>query len=179
MEYWKQLEDFPDYSVSDLGRVCRNQTGRITTNHDLGRGRGFFISLSRNGKQFERRLDRLVLITFVDIPSMYFHSKHKFEPPTPIHLDGNRYNNSIHNLAWRPRWFARRYHEQFVKGISDVYRVIDLTNGEEFESAIDAVCHHGILYEDLLLTRTYYTRPVPFIGHRFKLIPKYSYHKEF
>jgi len=71
---------------------------------------------------------------------------------TPINLDGDRSNNDVNNLMWRPRWFAVKYFQQFnsePKG----YRVPieDIKTGERFETSWEAATTYGLLDIDIVV----------------------------
>ncbi len=104
-EIWKLITDFPDYEVSDFGRVRsldRYWTTHKGTRVDLkGRvlkpgGRGFKnkylgVTLRKDNKAYNRYVHRLVLESFVG--------------PCPdgmesCHDDGNTLNNKLSNLRW-------------------------------------------------------------------------------
>lgn len=38
MEYWKNIEGYEDYSVSDLGNIKNNKTGEILKKHEHSKG---------------------------------------------------------------------------------------------------------------------------------------------
>lgn len=88
MEEWKQIEGFPEYDVSSLGRVRRG--GKILKGcpDKLGYMK---ISLSREGKITDGRIHRLVALAFLPNPE---------NKPTVNHKDWNTSNNSIENLEW-------------------------------------------------------------------------------
>lgn len=147
-EQWKTIEDFPDYLVSDHGRVANQKTGRI-------------LSLTRNQKgvlkvgliagrgQQQRAVRLLVAEAFVEGRSDIFD--------TPIQLDGNRDNARADNLMWRPRWFSYKYAHQFT--VSDpAYHnrpVRDVKTKESYSSIFEASIRHGILAEDIWKSTLY------------------------
>lgn len=89
-EIWKQIEDFPNYEVSNRGRVRNKKTGRLKTQR-LGRNERYIsVWLIHNGVEATRRVHRLVAEAFL--------GKH----PNLIvnHIDGDRTNNNVENLEW-------------------------------------------------------------------------------
>ncbi len=78
---------------------------------------------------------------------------------TPINLDGDRTNNRAINLAWRPLWFARKYHQQFLIGPQGFGRPVqNIDTGEVFKTTWDASILLGLLERELvvaILNRTY------------------------
>lgn len=96
-EVWNPLEDFPDYEISTHGRVrsYKSQRGRslkpriltISRQRDLP-----VVWLRRDSNTYLRRIDKLVLETFVG------------HPPTPKHGPARRNNIMadchVENLMW-------------------------------------------------------------------------------
>ncbi len=95
-EEWRQIPDFPAYSVSSLGRIRRDlgvrtsKAGKILRGHIRRTYQG--VNLSHNGKASVQSIHRLVALVFIG------------PPPTPQHQvahgDGDRTNNSLRNLRW-------------------------------------------------------------------------------
>lgn len=151
MEEWKQIREFPEYSVSNEGRIRNDRTSRILalTLNQLGIVQ---VGLTKQGKYYKRAVAPLVAHAFIP---------RKMGPfDTPINLDGDRTNNFVENLAWRPRWFAVKYHKQFKNPYlnRNALSVIDTKTGEIFTSEIDACIKYGLLLDDLrhaIHNRTY------------------------
>jgi NUMOD4 motif len=150
-EQWIPIELFPDYSVSDHGRIRADRSGRILV---LSKNQSGLVQvgLMRDGIQHHRSVPLLVAKAFIPQPSGPFD--------TPINLDGDRYNNHVHNLLWRPRWFAIKYNRQFrypsEQSISQP--VIDLKTNEVSKNSFDCATRYGLLEEDVvsaILYRTY------------------------
>ena len=79
---------------------------------------------------------------------------------TPINLDGDRHNNRVENLVWRPRWFAIKYNRQFRYPYPNpiTMPIVDLKSGEISENSLDCAKRYGLLEDDLVLSilnRTY------------------------
>ena len=140
-ERWVDVMDFPTYAVSNLGRVANNRSGRIMA---LARNLDgvIHVGMMRDGIQRKRSLARLVANHFLPQP---VHPCN-----TPMHLDGDRDNNSAENLVWRPEWFSAKYHEQFTKGDPLVDQQIrDVNTGRVYESSWHAANEHGLLDMDV------------------------------
>jgi hypothetical protein len=106
----------------------------------------------RDGIQFHRSVPLLVAKAFLDPESEPFD--------TPINLDGDRHNNRVENLVWRPRWFAIKYNRQFRYPYENPIhaRIIDLKTRELSENSFECACRYGLLEQDLVLSilnRTY------------------------
>jgi hypothetical protein len=147
MEDWVPILDFPGYSVSSLGRVRRDQTGRVLRPKVNQEGIAY-VGLMRDYDQRQRGLAKLVAYAFL-IP--------QFEAfDTPINLDGNRLNCAVDNLMWRPRWFAVKYHRQFKDddSISELLRgsLRSIDTGELFDTPMAAACRYGLLERDIVLS---------------------------
>lgn len=98
--FWP-IQGFPNYEVSDQGRVVNITTGRIMAITRQKTTDWYVVGLMRDGHQTVKGLARLVAEAFLEDP---------VEPNmSVIHRDGNRANNQVWNLAWRPRWFVVRY----------------------------------------------------------------------
>src|SRR5690606_21072092 len=100
-EEWKEIEGFPEYEVSSLGRVrsfwkrgCKPQiTDSPRVLKPVDNGKGYLqVGLYLGGKVYKQLIHRLVCEAF--------HG----EPPTPehevAHWDGDRSNNAVGNLRW-------------------------------------------------------------------------------
>lgn len=92
MERWKQIKDFPDYEVSDNGRVksLKNNSENIKTNVKRSDGH-FVVGLSRNGKYTTKLLHRLIAEAFIPNPDNLPFVRHLNDDPT---------DNRLENLAW-------------------------------------------------------------------------------
>ena len=79
---------------------------------------------------------------------------------TPINLDGDRHNNQVDNLVWRPRWFAIKYNQQFRYPYENPIEalIMDLKTYEISENSFECAKRYGLLEKDLvvsILSRTY------------------------
>lgn len=151
MQEWREIVGFSGYSVSDAGYVRNDNTGRImrTTMNTHGIET---VGLMQLGVQRKRSVSVLVADAFITTArSLRFN--------TPINLDGDRSNNRVTNLAWRPYHFARKYHQQFKFGPQGFTRPVQNIQTEEvFETSWDAAILLGLLERELvmsILNRTY------------------------
>ena len=94
-EYWSQVADFPDYQVSNLGRVRRityyrsTWKGRIRKSYPT---RGYrSMVLFRAGERFSIPVHVLVARAFIPNPLAL---------PEVNHKDLNKHNNAVSNLEW-------------------------------------------------------------------------------
>lgn len=151
-EHWTSIEHFPEYSVSDHGRIRADKSGRILSLSPNQYG-VVQVGMMRDGEQRHRSVPLLVAKAFLPQPPGPFD--------TPINLDSDRRNNHIENLAWRPRWFAIRYNQQFKyphDGYSIGEQIVDLKTGVVSENSFECAKQYGLLEKDLVLSilnRTY------------------------
>lgn len=150
METWREIRSFPGYSVSDLGRVRNDVTGRLMTLLQNQHG-VLQVGLTKNLTQHRRAVAKLVATAFLQEPPAEFD--------TPINLDGDRSHNVVENLMWRPRWFAVKYFQQFYENCCSFnYPIEDIKTGDVFETSWHAATTCGLLDREILvatLNRTY------------------------
>lgn len=90
---YKQIEEFPNYSISEEGRVINTKYNREITQYLNNQGY-FEVNLWKNGIGKNRSIHRLVALAF--IPNL----ENKKEVN---HKNSDRRNNSIDNLEWTSR----------------------------------------------------------------------------
>lgn len=147
IEQWKIIDWFTDYSVSNFGNVRNDKTGRIMSSSPNQFG-VLQVGLMKNGTQYHRSVPLLVAKAFLPIEPGPFD--------TPINLDGDRLNNHIDNLAWRPRWFAVKYNRQF-RYPSELHisrPIVDLKTGEISSNSLECAKRYGLLEEEVVLAIT-------------------------
>jgi hypothetical protein len=108
-EIFKDIEEFPNYQISNLGRVkalprkvkyLHGKTGNehfrltkekfLSTKNTTGHGY-FYVTISINGIGKSRYIHRLVALTFIPNPDNL---------PQVNHIDGVKTNNNLDNLEW-------------------------------------------------------------------------------
>jgi len=137
MELWKPIRTFPEYLISDHGRVV-NERGTVMRLMQNQYG-VMHVGLTKAGIQYKRAIAPLVAQEFLPPPP-----NEAFD--TPINLNGDRADNHCENLLWRPRWFAVKYHRQFfndVRGYQDPIEEVE--TGEQFETSWDAATRYGLI----------------------------------
>jgi hypothetical protein len=143
------ITEFPNYSVSDTGFVRNEDTGYVMTG--LRNQRGIVhVGLTRDRVLFKRSVSRLVAEAFIAIPAI--DTDGTFD--TPINLDGDRSNNHVDNLMWRPRWFAMKYRAQFEgKRKISLNRPIELIETKEvYSNSWHAATTLGLLDYEILMS---------------------------
>lgn len=151
VDEWVQIPVFPEYSVNRLGEVCRNSTGRILATKVNQYG-VVYVGLMLNNRQRQRSVALLVATTF--IPRAHAPMD------TPINLNGDRHDNRVENLAWRPRWYAVHYNRQFRHQYDNpiMVPIVDLETGTQYDDSWDCAISNGLLERDVVLSilnRTY------------------------
>jgi hypothetical protein len=158
-EEWREILEFPGYSVSNTGLVRNEDFGkdheiRMMTQHVNQRGIAN-VSFNRRGRQYKRSVAVLVAKAFITTArSLAFD--------TPINLDGDRLNNCVDNLAWRPRWHATEYFQQFRQPRQSIeHDVQEYKTEEVFESSWEAALRFGLLDFDIVqaIANATYARP--------------------
>ena len=150
-EHWKNIPHFPEYSVSNFGNVRTDKTGRILSVSPNQFG-VVQVGLMREGVQYHRSVPLLVAKAFLPIKPGPFD--------TPINLDGDRSNNHVDNLVWRPRWFAVKYNRQFRYPYYNRIDspIVDKKSGAISENSFECAKYYGLLEEEIviaILNKTY------------------------
>jgi hypothetical protein len=143
-EEWLVLHEFPDYAVSNQGRIMSVRTELIKT-PSLNQ-QGIPSVLLVEGKlQFRRAVALLVAEAWVHKEQRHFN--------TPINLNGDRRDNHPDNLVWRPRWFAIKYHQQFRPGYMPAINepIREVISRREFKNSLEASVTYGILDTEIFL----------------------------
>lgn len=90
-EIWKSIKDFPNYEVSNLGRVRNKNTNNILK-PALDKTTGYLkVNLWNNGTEKMHTIHRLVANAFIPNPEM---------KRVVNHLDCIKTNNRVENLVW-------------------------------------------------------------------------------
>jgi len=157
VEFGKVIEGFPNYEITNLGRVFNIKTGREmilspTMNGDLT------VGLVRHGHQHRFSVKCLVARAFVEGETKLFN--------TPILLDCDKHNLHAANIVWRPRWFAWKYTRQFNE-IHNWYffgPVVDMATMVQYQNYIVAAKTHGLLCIDIM--ESIYNQKLVFPTHQ-------------
>jgi len=119
-ENWKIIEDYPNYMVSDKGRVININRNKILKQHKTA---GYLrVSLSNKGKVRHLLVHRLVAMAFLGTPPDGYEVNHK---------DRDKLNNSVDNLEWCSRGrnmeHAHSLHWTFLSPEGEVVNVYNLS----------------------------------------------------
>lgn len=139
------IPGFPDYRVYSKGIVESLLTSRVLRPSVNPQGH-LKVNLMRDHEAFTRSVNQLVGRAFLPKPPRYDFTN-------IIHLDGDKTNCAVSNLAWRPRYFAVKYHNQFNTPIfkKSAMPIKDVKTGEVYETIQAAVKKHGLLFTDILV----------------------------
>jgi len=98
LEQWKQIEDYPQYEVSDKGRVrkliVKHSNHSYVYLHPQFRKKINsypYVELYKDSKRNRLAIHRLVALTFIPNPD---------NKPQINHIDGNKLNPNSNNLEW-------------------------------------------------------------------------------
>ena len=96
MEIWKIIENFPDYAVSDQGRVKSFKFGKEIILTSEKNNKGYLcVNLYKNKKPHPKKIHKLVLEAF--------KPNEDLNKTECNHKDGNKENNYVENLEWCTR----------------------------------------------------------------------------
>lgn len=109
-EVFKTISDFPDYEISNCGRI-KTKERKVRYTHSVTKKEHFrvtnerflkihdnkltgykFVQLYKDGKMYNKTIHRLVAKTFMPLSEM-LHG-------VVNHIDGNKHNNYYLNLEW-------------------------------------------------------------------------------
>lgn len=143
MAEWREIASFPGYSVSNTGLIRNDDTGRMLSRRVNQSGIAN-VGLTKNRVQYKRAVNLLVANALLTTrPHESF--------TTPINLDGDRLNNRVENLMWRPRWFASKYFDQFKKGSISFRNPLEESETHEcFNTSWEAAIKYGLLDMEIL-----------------------------
>lgn len=88
MEEYRKIEDFENYSISNLGNVKNDKTGRILKQYKKANG---YMQVQMGRKTIPQYVHRLVAKAF--IPNIY--NKEQVD-----HINGNKSDNRAENIRW-------------------------------------------------------------------------------
>lgn len=144
-EKWQVIEAFPRYSVSNYGYTRRDATGRIMA-YSRNQSGLVCVGLMKGSIQHHVSVPLMVARAFIPRTLSAFD--------TPINKDGNRWNNSVENLVWRPRWFAVLYNKQFTEPYDYPipFPIRECRTQEVFANSFVCSITFGLLERDLVLS---------------------------
>ena len=102
-EIWKTIPEYPNYKVSNLGRVINIKKNKLMT--ITKHNRYCWVKLSRDNIPKNIRIHRLVAQLFIPNPNNYSCINHK---------DENKVNNSVDNLEWCTQLYNNIYRNKAI-----------------------------------------------------------------
>lgn len=164
-EEWEPLDrqGFPGHSISNYGRVLNDNSKRFLA---LSKNQQGFVKVAIVTEEHGRltvQVNRLVARAFIQGETEIFNNI--------IHLNGVRDQTYAANLAWRPRWFALKYHKQFEDRppfVPEPVLVVDTR--EEFQDSRRAAMTYGLLEKDIFRSTCMPDLRVFPHGFRFRLL---------
>lgn len=118
-EIWKDISGYPNYQISNLGRVWSKKRQIYLKQFKNNSGYSQVALYAINGKCKKELVHRLVALTFIDNPNNY---------PCVNHKDENKDNNTASNLEWCDRSYNTNYgdrNNKAAKAISKKIRCIE------------------------------------------------------
>ena len=113
MERWRTIAAFPNYQVSDQGRVRRIKAGRIIALVRGGRrDPRNAVGLYRDGKQYKVHVARLVLTAFVRPPKpgeLALHKKDDLSTDRPRDLRWGTQKDNVQDALNNRRYRSPSY----------------------------------------------------------------------
>jgi hypothetical protein len=156
-ERWVDVEEFPDYEVSDHGNIFSKRNNQSMLLSSNGRGT-VKVNFSVEGEIHTRSVRVLVAEAFVEKPTDLESRTHDLDV---INIDGDEWNNHWENLMWRPHWFAWKHTRQFKNGPLPEYNtfILNTQTGVVHDSVMDAALQDGGIW-DLIYNSAMTGRPV-------------------
>lgn len=127
IEIWKDIPSYEGYyqasnlgKIKSLKRIIMRKDGKPYLQKEQllkpGRNRKGYLhcNLTKNFKQTNISVHRLVAITFIDNPNNL---------PQINHIDGNKENNSVDNLEWISNYDNMQH--SIITGIRNVKKITD------------------------------------------------------
>lgn len=139
-EVWRPIEGFPDYEVSNLGRVIhidRPNTPRSTKPNHKGFPTLVLFNKEHSGTRYLRQLNSLVAKAFIGPPPPRMDSV--------WHIDGDLMNCQADNLKWDMRARVLEWNEMHRTLTPTIRtpRVLVNATGQEFENAFECAMAVG------------------------------------
>lgn len=106
MEEFKDLKDFENYQISNLGRIYSKKRRAYLKVKKLGNNGYYQVRLSKEGKYIYKNLHRILAETFIPNP---------LNLRTVNHINGNKLDNRLENLEWADD--STQQHHAYLNGL--------------------------------------------------------------
>ena len=90
VEQYKIIKDFPNYSISNLGNVKNNKTGRVLK-HVINNNGYYKVSLCSDGNIYQKLIHKLIAESFITNP---------YNKQFVDHINNNKLDNNVRNLRY-------------------------------------------------------------------------------
>lgn len=142
-EYGVRIPEFPNYEVTNYGRVINTRFGKEMT-QSVVTGGDLTVGMVRDGHQYRRSVKKLVARSFVEGETYICN--------TPMLKDGNRNNLHVSNIVWRPRWYVWAYTDQLIHQLDWYFSgpIYEEETGDLYDSYWDAAITNGLLCKDIM-----------------------------
>lgn len=156
-ERWGPINEFPDYDVSDRGRVYNTRFNAMmrTSINQFGHVKVTLTGI--DGERYTRSVAQMVAEAFVRPPSVICTQV--------VVLDGDLTNLVAENLVWRPTGYSWHYRRQLVTPQPLHFHnlhVINVKTGDTYSSVIEAGMHEGLLFTEIWKSTWAATELFPF-----------------
>lgn len=121
-EIWKRVDNYPNYMISNFGRVWSVKRNRVLNPYVNDDGY-LIISLHQDGKRKDISVHRLVALHFI---------QRRVVANEVNHDDGDKTYNYVENLEWSTH--SENMEHAFENGLSIRKAVRIIETGEEFSS---------------------------------------------
>lgn len=136
-ELWKRIDGFPEYWISDYGRVY-SSVSQIFLTPTPGKKGHLYVSLYRNGERYRKYIHRLVAEAFMTNPDNLPMVRHMNDVPSCNELDNLECGTQVDNMrdcirANRFRYFTEEDREMAMQKRRTPVTAVNLNTGEETE----------------------------------------------
>lgn len=144
-EVWKEINEFPNYQISNFGRIYNLTRDTIMSPSFTPFGH-MKITLKSpwDHSRHTRGVALLVAEAFLEKPNLLCDHV--------MVLDGNFANVVATNLMWRPQWLCWRYTRQLKVRQPNHYHnlpCLNVSTGAMYENVIEAGMTEGLLFADI------------------------------
>lgn len=148
-EQWKDIENYPNYQVSNLGNIRNRLTGKFKK-PSMSKDGYLVVHLWKKDKMKTFKIHRLVATTFIP------NSENK---RTVNHINGCKTDNYVSNLEWNTDsenvkhafQTGLNFHSDKSGNLKQKVRCIE--TGQVFESQLSASeyfgCNHGSIQQSI------------------------------